>query len=62
MLAKYSNENLKEVLTSTMKLLAKTAALKVGKSFIKRGSVATIGTAAAFGIGYYAYRALKSRK
>ncbi len=60
--AQYSSVNMREVIKSGAKLMAKTAVLKLGKSFIKRSGTATIGAAAAFGVGYYVYKALNSRK
>lgn len=49
---------MKQALKSAGKLLAKTAALKMGKSIIKRGGVTTIAMGAALVAGYYIYQTL----
>ena len=53
---------MKRTLKPAAKFMAKTAALKAGKTVIRNGGVASIALGAAFGLGYFSYTTLKKSR
>ena len=52
---------MKRTLKSAAKFMAKTAALKAGKTVIRNSGVAIV-IGAVFGIGYFTYKTLKKSR